>query len=94
MGIPQLQNNLENIRNVSISGNSENDRGSKRGFTAFQGKGIAVGGDNTDKVTVDYSTNPNNNTNATDYNNVSVGSNDDINSHESRLDLNSSSPKP
>ena len=94
IGIPQLQNNLENIRNVNISGNSDNDRGSKRGFTAFQGKGIAVGGDNTDKVTVDYSTNPNNNTNTTDYNNVSVGSSDDINSHESRLDLNSTSPKP
>ena len=93
VGIPELQNNLENIRNVNINGNSES---SQRGFTAFQGKGVTVGGDVHNNITPNFSnnTNSNNNFNTTDYNNVSVGSNEDINSGDSRLDLNSSNPKP
>lgn len=93
VGIPELQNNLENIRNVNINGNSAS---SQRGFTAFQGKGVTVGGDVHNNITPNYSnnTNSNNNFNTTDYNNVSVGSNEDINSGDSRLDLNSSNPKP
>ena len=93
VGIPELQNNLENIRNVNINGNSAS---SQRGFTAFQGKGVTVGGDVHNNITPNFSnnTNSNNNFNTTDYNNVSVGSNEDINSGDSRLDLNSSNPKP
>ena len=72
---------------------------SQNGFSAFRGKGIVVGG----------STNSNNNianvgiansepssdsrNETTDYNNVSVGSNGDLRSNDSRMDLNSSVPK-
>ena len=74
VGIPVLQNNLAGIRNVNININNDNN---KRGFSAFKGKGIAVGEKEENK----------NNSN-TNYNNVSNESNEDnINSAESKLDL-------
>ena len=85
IGIPQLQNNLQNIRNVNITGNNS----SQRGFNAFQGKGVAVGGSGGTTTSSTASDNKNN----VNYGNVSVSSNEDINTTDSRLDLNSSNPK-
>ena len=70
LGIPELQNNLENVRNVNISGNI--DSTSQNDFKAFQGRGVSVGGgDNRSEAT-------NNN-----YSSMSIGSNDDSNSGDS-----------
>ena len=44
VSLPELKNNLENVRNVSIHEN-ENSANTQREFKAFKGKGIAVGGD-------------------------------------------------
>ena len=85
VGIPELRNNLKNMRNVDISGNNN----SKRGFTAFQGKGISVGGN---EGTIGSSGDNDNKSNI-NYTNVSVGSIEEINSSESRLDLNNSNPE-
>lgn len=74
LGSPELQNNLENIRNVNISGNI--DSTAQNDFKAFQGKGIALGGgDNRSDANNNYST-------------ISIGSNDDNNSGDSRFNLN------
>ena len=70
LGVPELQNNLENVRNVNISGNI--DSTSQNDFKAFQGRGVSVGGgDNSSEAT-------NNN-----YSSMSIGSNDDSNSGDS-----------
>ena len=75
VGIPVLHNNLVNIRNININRNINN----KGGFSAFKGKGLAVGEDK------------NNNINNKDFNNVNITSNEDImNSGETKLELNSS----
>ena len=96
--LPELKNNLENvIRNVNVSGNRNIN--SQNGFSAFRGKGIAVGGStnsNNNRANVgiansEPSSDSRNET--TDYNNVSVGSNGDLRSNDSRMDLNSSVPK-
>ena len=93
--LPQLRNNLENVRNVVVNGNNTNPQGV---FRAFRGKGVAVGGGNTNNNT---STNSDSNSNSnsdsrnetTDDNNISVGSSGDLRSSDSRMDLNSSNPK-
>jgi len=76
VGIPVLQNNLANVRNVNIGGNEDDN---KRSLNAFKGKGIAVGSDEEN----------NNNTNK-----VSIVSNEDTNSSESKLDIDSSKENP
>lgn len=78
----QLVNSFQNARNVVIT-NSQN---MKKGFNAFQGKGVTVGSSNT---------NIRSNTNKDDkpkvnYANVRVNSNEDINTTDSRVDLNAS----
>ena len=71
LGIPELQNNLENVRNVNISGNI--DSTTQNDFKAFQGKGVAVGGGDNRS----YDNNNN-------YSTISIGSNDDNNSGDPR----------
>jgi membrane associated rhomboid family serine protease len=93
MSVPVLQNNLENVRNVNISGNS---RSNQKSFTPFGGKGTAVGSNsessNNNKNKTEDKANTENKSNR-DYNNISIGSSTDMNSSDSRLDLNSSNPK-
>ena len=79
--LPELKNNLENIRNISIS---ERRGIAQGGFKAFKGKGLAVGGEEENKV--------NENTNET--NDVNISSTHEINSGDNSLNLNSSEPKP
>jgi hypothetical protein len=93
--LPQLRNNLENVRNVVVNGNNANPQG---GFRAFRGKGVAVGGGNTNNNTsANSDSNINSNSDSrnetTDDNNISVGSSGDLRSSDSRMDLNSSNPK-
>jgi hypothetical protein len=71
LGIPELQNNLENVRNVNISGNI--DSTTQNDFKAFQGKGVAVGGGDNRS----YDNNNN-------YSTISIGSNDDNSSGDPR----------
>ena len=91
---PELKNNLENVRNVVISGSNTTPQ---TGFRAFKGKGIAVGGGNTNTTTTSNNAGSNSNSDSrnetTDYNNISVGSSGELRSSESRIDLNSSNPK-
>ena len=83
-----LQNNLENERNVNINGN-QNSNNSNKGYSAFKGKGIAVGGGDNSSAK-----NESNRGENSGYTNVTVGSTDEINSSDSRIDLNrSSDPK-
>ena len=93
MSVPVLQNNLENVRNVNISGNITNKQ---KSFTPFRGKGTAVGSNSEssdkNKNKTENTENTENKTN-TDYNNISIGSSTDMNSSDSRIDLNSSNPK-
>ena len=79
--IPDLKNNLENVRNISIS---ERAGIAKGGFKAFKGKGIAIGGEEENKV----------NDNTNENNDVNIRSTQEINSGENSLNLNSSNPKP
>jgi membrane associated rhomboid family serine protease len=93
--LPQLRNNLENVRNVVVNGNNANPQG---GFRAFRGKGVAVGGGNTNNnASANSDSNINSNSDSrnetTDDNNISVGSSGDLRSSDSRMDLNSSNPK-
>ena len=74
-----------NTGGIGIPGNNS----SQRGFNAFQGKGVAVGGSGGATKSSTDSDNKNN----VNYGNVSVSSNEDINTTDSRLDLNSSNPK-
>ena len=101
MALPELKNNLENVRNVNISGNQANN--TNKGFRAFKGKGFAVGGGKKNKastrtnsasdIKADSENENSENNGNTDYN-ISVGSSGEIiNSTDSRLDLNSSNPK-
>ena len=83
-----LQNNLENVRNVNIGNSSSSNNSNGKGFTAFKGKGVAVGGGDVTYVKRDNSKNEN-----TGYTNVTVSSSDEINSSDSRIDLNNNSPK-
>lgn len=91
--IPNLQNNLENVRNVNINQNNSNTH---KTFKAFSGKGISVGGgkqinNNNNSNTNNYNNNnTENNNNSNNNTNVTVNSSDEINSSDSRLDLNSS----
>ena len=89
IGSVMLQNNLENVRNVNINGNTPNTTSNNnKGFSAFKGKGIAVGGGDNSIVK-----NENNKTGNSEYTNVTVSSTDEINSSDSRMDLNNSNPK-
>ena len=81
-------NTDNNVRNVNIENNSikENKEKVKNIFSAFKGKGIAVGGgDNTDSNNKIEA----NKIDGGDFNNVTVNSNDEINSSENRIDLDS-----
>ncbi len=92
VNLPQLQNNLENVRNVNITGNTGTQ---SKGFTPFKGKGMAVGGneENNNKRKTNIENKEKTDTNKTDYSNISIGSSVEINSTDSRLDLNSSNSK-
>ena len=81
-------NTDNNVRNVNIENSSikENKEKVKNTFSAFKGKGIAVGGgDNTDSNNKIEA----NKIDGGDFNNVTVNSNDEINSSENRIDLDS-----
>ena len=78
----QLVNSFQSVRNVVIT----NSKNLQKGFNAFQGKGVAVGSSDA---------NIKNNTKKDDkpkinYSNVSVSSNEEINTTDSRVDLNTS----
>ena len=98
-GIIAFNNMNNNIRNVNINNNNSNTTNNEgtnkkntnnKGFTAFQGKGTAVGGgDNS----ISNNQNENNKSGSAEYTNVTVSSSDEINSSDSRIDLNNSSPK-
>ena len=76
VGIPELVNNLENVRNVNINGNNNNNNNQPKVFHAFRGKGIAVGGGN------------NNTSNSSNSNSASTSSrsntSDDSNNNNTR----------
>ena len=69
-GSPGIPANLETVTNTTTP---------TRNFTAFKGKGVAVGSsdESTSRETVDYA-------------NLSIRSNEDMNSTDSRLELNNS----
>ena len=85
-----------NVRNVNISNAQDNINKSrekvKQAFQAFKGKGVVVGGG-------DNNTQNNENKNEVaksdsgELTNVTVSSSDEINSSDSRIDLNNSNPK-
>ena len=85
-----------NVRNVNISNAQDNINKSrekvKQVFQAFKGKGVAVGGgenntqNNENKNEVAKS-------DSGELTNVTVSSSDEINSSDSRIDLNNSNPK-
>ena len=85
-----------NVRNVNISNAQDNINKSrekvKQAFQAFKGKGVAVGGgenntqNNENKNEVAKS-------DSGELTNVTVSSSDEINSSDSRIDLNNSNPK-
>ena len=96
--LPELRNNLENVRNVNIT---QSNSSAPQPFRAFKGKGIAVGGgdwktnqnnnkNNSNNTNNSTNTSTENNRNTNYNNNVTSSSNDDMNSSDSRLDLNSS----
>ena len=72
IGLPNLQNNLENVRNINISGNND----PQGRFSSFGGKGTALGGSGEKR-------NNTNNENNSSYNNES----NDGNKSEIRLDV-------
>ena len=87
-----VNNAIDNMRNVNVDNNNNNlsnNNDNKSGFTAFQGKGIAVGGGNNN-ISQNNESDKNNSNNFT---NVTVSSSDEINSSDSRMDLNNSNPK-
>ena len=85
----QVSNVINNTRNVNVNNNNlNNNNDNKTGFTPFKGKGIAVGEGNN---SISQSNEMNNN--SKNFNSVTVSSSDEINSADSRMDLNNSSPK-
>ena len=95
-GINAFNNMNTNARNVNISNsnnnnnNSNNSSNNNKGFTAFKGKGTAVGGGNN---SIANNQNENNKSENPEYTNVTVGSTDEINSSDSRMDLNNTNSK-
>ena len=79
--LPEIKNNLENMRNVSIN---ERIGIVQSKFKAFKGKGLTVGGEEENKV----------NENTNEANDVNISSTQEINSGDNSLNLNSSEPKP
>ena len=85
-----------NVRNVNISNAQDNINKSrekvKQAFQAFKGKGIVVGGGDNN-----IQNNENKNevakSDSGELTNVTVSSSDEINSSDSRIDLNNSNPK-
>lgn len=78
----QLVNSFQSVRNVVIT----NSKNMQKGFNAFQGKGVAVGSSDTNiRSNTDKDDKPKIN-----YSNVSVSSNEEINTTDSRVDLNTS----
>jgi membrane associated rhomboid family serine protease len=78
----QLVNSFQSVRNVVIT----NSKNLQKGFNAFQGKGVAVGGSDAN---IKNNTNKDNKPKI-NYSNVSVSSNEEINTTDSRVDLNTS----
>ena len=79
------------VRNVNISNSANiNKQETQKGFHAFQGKGIAVGGGDNNIVS---NKNELNKGDSSDFIGVTVSSNDDNNTSDSRIDLNNSNPK-
>ena len=91
-----VNNAVNDVRNVNINNMNNNNNIKqnkeyiKKKFQAFKGKGTAVGGgDNiisNNKNEIDKS-------DSGDLTNVTVSSSDEINSSDSRVDLNNTSPK-
>ena len=85
-----------NVRNVNISNAQDNINKSrekvKQAFQAFKGKGVVVGGGDNN-----IQNNENKNevakSDSGELTNVTVSSSDEINSSDSRIDLNNSNPK-
>ena len=85
-----------NVRNVNISNAQDNINKSrekvKQAFQAFKGKGVVVGvGDNNTQN--NENKNEVNKSDSGELTNVTVSSSDEINSSDSRIDLNNSNPK-
>lgn len=109
-GIIAFNNMSNNIRNVNINNtnNSSNNSSSNnnkpkenkpKGFTAFKGKGIAVGGGNnsisssSNSSSSSSSQNENNKSESAPYTSVTVTSGEEANTSDSRIDLNNTNPK-
>ena len=88
--------NSNDVRNVNISNVQNNINKSrekvKQTFQAFKGKGIAVGGGDNNTNNKDNK-NEVSKTDSGDLTNVTVSSSDEINSSDSRIDLNNPCPK-
>ena len=89
-----VQINNRNESNNSGNNNQNNRDNNNKGFKAFHGKGIAVGGgDNIIPSNNKLDMNTNNSAEIV-HTNVTANSNDDINSSDSRIDLNNSNNNP
>ena len=85
-----------NVRNVNISNAQDNINKSrekvKQAFQAFKGKGVVVGGGDNNTQN-NENKNEVNKSDSGELTNVTVSSSDEINSSDSRIDLNNSNPK-
>ena len=85
-----------NVRNVNISNAQDNINKSrekvKQAFQAFKGKGVVVGGGDNN-IQNNENKNEVNKSDSGELTNVTVSSSDEINSSDSRIDLNNSNPK-
>ena len=92
-----VNNSVNDVRNVNVNNNNvnntikENKENIKKKFQAFKGKGISVGGG--DNSINNNSKNEVTKSDSGDLTNVTVSSSDEINSSDSRIDLNNNSPK-
>ena len=86
-----------NVRNVNISNAQDNINKSrekvKQAFQAFKGKGIVVGGGDNNTQNNNENKNEVAKSDSGELTNVTVSSSDEINSSDSRIDLNNSNPK-
>jgi membrane associated rhomboid family serine protease len=85
-----------NVRNVNISNAQDNINKSrekvKQAFQAFKGKGVVVGGGDNN-IQNNENKNEVSKSDSGELTNVTVSSSDEINSSDSRIDLNNSNPK-
>ena len=86
-----------NVRNVNISNAQDNINKSrekvKQAFQAFKGKGVVVGGGDNNTQNKYENKNEVSKSDSGELTNVTVSSSDEINSSDSRIDLNNSNPK-